>query len=768
MAKPLGTLVVKVRADTGQLNVSLKRAQKSVQKWGTTVTGSLSGIAKKLGRGFKALLTPVSVLGASLAGAFSAAKIVEAAANYETALVGVVKTTGLAGEELAKFEKDMSAFTRRFAIGKIELLELAQAAGQLGVETKELGKFTQIMAELGKASDVAGDEGAKAVARLLTVTKEGVGVADNLTNALVGLGNSAKASESEILEMSTRVAQATSVFGVSSADILGLSTALRETGQRAESAGSSVGRAMIAINAAIQAGGEEAAAMAKFMGTTVDQLSRDFADDAFETFLKFLERLGEDGRAATETLKEFEIAGAHNTAVLLTLAQNMELVRGKVSQSTDEWAKNNARVNEAAIANETAASKFLILKNNIGEVAVQIGLKLLPAIKSILTEINSVFSAGERRVELFLLFIQAKFAGLANTLGPIMKGVAAKVAADFATAFVNNLSNGLAILPGGGFLIDKIGLDIEAPSLDEMVQTFQNKQFLESGGKSPENPYQDQFDAAIAEIEQGKKNAELLDSFLESARKKVMDFAGTGEAASDSVKVVTEEIVGLRSELDGLPSGTGSIDTTLLGGTGSDEAVKNIGKVKEKLVKVKEELTAYQQEIADFGSSTFDNLTGFVTEFAENGTIQFKSFANQAIAELAKIQLKALATNAILGLAGSGGNTGSFFGGVASFFGIGGARAEGGPVSGGQTYLVGERGPELFSPKRTGNIIPNDALGNSTGSGAGLAFTQVNHYDGNPNEQQMAVFAQQTKNSAIEGVMEIIAHGGQPAKAFAQ
>jgi hypothetical protein len=52
--------------------------------------------------------------------------------------------------------------------------------------------------------------------------------------------------------------------------------------------------------------------------------------------------------------------------------------------------------------------------------------------------------------------------------------------------------------------------------------------------------------------------------------------------------------------------------------------------------------------------------------------------------------------------------------------------------------------------------------------GSGLAFTQVNHYDGNPNEEQMAIFAQQTKNSAIEGVMEIIAHGGQPAKAFAQ
>jgi hypothetical protein len=38
---------------------------------------------------------------------------------------------------------------------------------------------------------------------------------------------------------------------------------------------------------------------------------------------------------------------------------------------------------------------------------------------------------------------------------------------------------------------------------------------------------------------------------------------------------------------------------------------------------------------------------------------------------------------------------------------IAGARADGGPVSAGRTYLVGERGPELFTPSSSGQIIPN-------------------------------------------------------------
>jgi phage-related minor tail protein len=42
---------------------------------------------------------------------------------------------------------------------------------------------------------------------------------------------------------------------------------------------------------------------------------------------------------------------------------------------------------------------------------------------------------------------------------------------------------------------------------------------------------------------------------------------------------------------------------------------------------------------------------------------------------------------------------------------FGGGRAAGGPVSSGQTYMVGERGPELFVPGRSGTIVANDKMG---------------------------------------------------------
>jgi phage-related minor tail protein len=78
----------------------------------------------------------------------------------------------------------------------------------------------------------------------------------------------------------------------------------------------------------------------------------------------------------------------------------------------------------------------------------------------------------------------------------------------------------------------------------------------------------------------------------------------------------------------------------------------------------------------------------------------------------------------LLGLFGGGAGiapsnifSGAFSGTTASFnpssFGMGllPGRAKGGPVSSGQTYMVGERGPELFVPGRSGTIVANDKMG---------------------------------------------------------
>jgi hypothetical protein len=66
------------------------------------------------------------------------------------------------------------------------------------------------------------------------------------------------------------------------------------------------------------------------------------------------------------------------------------------------------------------------------------------------------------------------------------------------------------------------------------------------------------------------------------------------------------------------------------------------------------------------------------------------------------------------GAKGGGGGGGGGFD-LSSIWGIamnyfGGARATGGPVTGGVPYLVGESGPEMIVPRGSGNVIPNNKL----------------------------------------------------------
>lgn len=89
---------------------------------------------------------------------------------------------------------------------------------------------------------------------------------------------------------------------------------------------------------------------------------------------------------------------------------------------------------------------------------------------------------------------------------------------------------------------------------------------------------------------------------------------------------------------------------------------------------------------------------------------------------LRRMAAEALSAQILGNIFGSGGSASGFLGNI--FGGIAGARANGGPVSGGSTYLVGERGPELFRPNATGTIIPNHAL--PTG-GASVSVNIINN-----------------------------------------
>lgn len=80
---------------------------------------------------------------------------------------------------------------------------------------------------------------------------------------------------------------------------------------------------------------------------------------------------------------------------------------------------------------------------------------------------------------------------------------------------------------------------------------------------------------------------------------------------------------------------------------------------------------------------------------------------------------------------------------------VAGARANGGPVSGNKPYLVGERGPEIVVPGKSGTVIPNRGIG---GMGGGMVI----NVDARGSADPAAVRAQ-VQQGIIEAAPSIIA-----------
>ena len=124
-----------------------------------------------------------------------------------------------------------------------------------------------------------------------------------------------------------------------------------------------------------------------------------------------------------------------------------------------------------------------------------------------------------------------------------------------------------------------------------------------------------------------------------------------------------------------------------------------------------------------------------------NGTMSvkdaFTSMAqslSQTLADIAQQLIKSsimkVLSMLVSGGMGGGGSWigGSYFGGAAGF------RAAGGPVSAGRSYVVGEKGPELFTPRASGMITANNKLGGN--GSAQMNVTVINNSASKVNTRQ--------------------------------
>ncbi len=151
-------------------------------------------------------------------------------------------------------------------------------------------------------------------------------------------------------------------------------------------------------------------------------------------------------------------------------------------------------------------------------------------------------------------------------------------------------------------------------------------------------------------------------------------------------------------------------------------------------------LTAFERQIEDIQASRVERLKAQVErlqeiqiEIAAEEEKNRKIAASFAAAQAAMRKESEETTDKVIfgikkqedavnSLARAFDNLGQMSNSTASTRGLDGRRAAGGPVGAGKSYLVGENGPEIFSPGVSGGITPNGQIG---GVGGGATYVSV-------------------------------------------
>lgn len=352
---------------------------------------------KEVGEGIDTVTKPLQYAATALAaGGVASAKF---AIDFEGNFANVKKTVDGTPEQLEKIRQEIIDMTTVGINGHsaipettAELTELAAAGGQLGITTDNIVDFTEVMAQMGSATNLVGEEGAATLARFQNVMGVGQNEIRNIGSAIVDLGNHSATTESEIAAMALRMGKYGSSVRMSAADVLGYSAALSSLGIEAQMGGSAIGRTWLSIETAVASGGEGLTKFAKYSGKSAEEFKKQWNTDSSGAFNGLLKGL-QSAENLTLALDDLGINNTQDIQAMMALVNGYDLVTESVNRSNTAYKENTALQEEFDRKAETTASQLSVTKNNIVEAARSIGETMLPSIKDASTTVAN-FAKG--------------------------------------------------------------------------------------------------------------------------------------------------------------------------------------------------------------------------------------------------------------------------------------------------------------------------------------------------------------------------------------
>lgn len=657
--------------------------------------------------------------------------------------------------------------TRRFFQGFAEADKARAAVKSLGVDADALSKkLLGVSSELGglvsqteltaAAYDVAsaGFTDAGDAAEILKASAQGaVGglsdlntVADATTSVLNAYGkssseaskivdgfiqtqNDGKIIVAQYAQQIGRVAPIAAAAGVGIEELNAAISAVTATGVPVESTFAGLRQAIASVIKPTK----EAQDTAKALGLEFDSAA--IKSKGFGGFLEdVIDKTGGSEVALTKLFGSVEAV-----ATVLPLA-NDNLTKFNTSLENQKNSTDAAK-NATELLGGTVGSQTMSIIKNIGNLARALDKVLGPAIKSIVTDVNNALTAFTT----FLSKVNDQLTGTLDIASAKLQGfgsigfatqqmfldVASSVQSlnpqlassqeelDRMQGALNRARNAAERFGNANDASGALAIQIQKAVLATEKLILKRRELLgqgaAGGGEANVDPAiaarQAQIDALLASLEKatqggagGKTPAELA----QEAGKRQLKQLQQQTVVAKGLTANEREQLQLKIDIQNIEA-----QRALLG----DDLTNDLIKALETLQRTKDVTSAIvelnnrqnkqTQELNTLTQQVATTIQQGITQSILDAVDGTKSLS-QSLSGILR-QLAGSFLSAGIGSFGVGGKPGS---GLLGLFG--GGRAKGGTVQKGRSFLVGERGPELFTPNRTGSIAPNSAIGGST------------------------------------------------------
>lgn len=647
-----------------------------------------------------------------------------AAMDFESAMADVRKVVDFpTPKAFQQMGEDIRKLSLEMPMAADGIAAIVAAAGQSGLAVDELLPFAEMAAKVGVAWEVSADQAGEALAKLKTALGFSVAETGLLADAINHLGNNTAASAPDILDVVRRVGAQASQFGLSAEQAAAFGAAMVGAGAQSEVAATSFRNMGRALTRGASATTRQSAAYRQ-LGLDSRKVAAGMQKDAVGTINDVLSRIRQvapEMRAALIT----DLFGDEARA-LGPLITNSDLLAEALGLVADKTKYAGSAQEEYAVRAQTSANNVQLFKNRVTDLSISIGNALLPALNSLLGAAGPVISSISQLAQEFpnvtraLVGVTAAVTafGIVSTAaqygGLFLKGAFLDAAAGALT--LTQRLGGLAIRPvtaafrglraaivgytaaasiaGHGGALAAVGSSMTAALSPIRLVTGAVRALryalLATG-----------IGAALAAIAAA---GTLIYNNWDGIKVALEAFRGAFMRAIEPVMPAIQPVIdGISSLVTWIGNLLGPIDETngswAAWGVAAGGAV---GNVVAAIIGLPGKIVALTGELFEagkaLGESIYDGVVSLVSQLADY-------IKNQLSSALSWVGNKAsgLLNTLTFGYAGSSS--------------VDGARADGGPVSAGKTYLVGERGPELFSPGRSGVISPNEVFAGSSSGG---------------------------------------------------